>query len=146
MNGKFEAIHVNDYIEKITTQKSLKVEVVFGVRSKNCAGNGICMINSVNQGKEKETSFSKCRRVLAHMALSKEGVIKLYLPTDRVCKSLIRDMFGETELRIEECFRIPIKVANEWQLERDYIALGMYPILRTETSIIITFPKEQFKY
>ncbi|MDX1943684.1 MAG: hypothetical protein SFU99_24165 [Saprospiraceae bacterium] len=139
MNRTVEATHVSDYEIHEYVRKTATVEVLFGLSSKNCAGMGICRIDKLDFLDIQMNTGHKCRSVIARMILTKQQSVRLHIPATKICQKRMNGLFMGDELMVRETFRIPSDLAYDWGLKGHYVPAGHYPLVRTESWVIIAF-------
>ena len=145
MHHKTKPTHVSDYQTTRKIRKTIDVEVLFGLASKNCAGSGICRVEALNAWEQCMLVGSKCQKARGKLIMSRPQTVKLYLPINSICKRKYNTMFAGQELVVKEAFRIPWEVKERWRLPTDYVFPGSYPLTRTEEFLIVKFGFQEKK-
>lgn len=114
----------------------VRSEVVFGTPSKNCSGNGICMLSQHRM----DSRFSgPCPKTQCWVRINpvRQAV---YLEFDRhtLTEEMMQKHFASSHFSMEEDVRIPLSISKKWGISgRIVLQSGRYPILKQDGKITL---------
>ena len=118
-------------------KKALQAELVLGVTSRNCRGNGICRM--FTPGK-LQISKKYCHYSLVDIERDKDENLIFKLHTDSMRPSTRSKFFVDDQFLMEESFQIPAFVSTQLELRRSEIKQGLYMSYEFDNYRYIIFP------
>ena len=110
--------------------KTLGCDVIFGVVSAGCRGNGVCKIVAIGEA-ARNSSSEHCRHACGILEASDQGRrLSLFLFKESLCPTLLRRQLSGPLFQVQEDFFLPMLVSRPLDLQITRIAAGWYPIER----------------
>lgn len=114
-----------------------EVEVVFGTPSRNCEGNGICMVT----GRFPPDYTISCSHAPAILYSDRQNRKLVFRFPKRCLSARAKEcLLANEEFIVEEPFRIPINLVRQWKLSGKYIPTGRYLIEVYSNEFRLYFP------
>lgn len=125
-----------DLLSENSLEKAIKAELVLGVSSRACRGNGICSIYTKGAlGTEKHY----CHFAEVTIQRDDEERLLFTFQMDSMRKSTIEKHFGSTFFEVEESVLLPGFIKYGLRLERTMIKKGRYPIMEFGATFMVIF-------
>lgn len=123
--------------------KILHCDVVFGVVSAGCRGNGVCKI--VARGESSHLRHGgHCRSAAALFESSEQGrALHLFLFRELLCPTLLRRQLSGPFFQVQEDFILPMFAYRALELRFMRIKAGLYPIERRGLCLKICLTEQQ---
>lgn len=117
--------------------KKLKAEVVFGVTSRQCRGNGICGMYTVGS---IGISSPYIHYAPVELSVDRDQNLLLKLNRSRIRQRTSIKYFSGTQFEVEENFRLPFFVSDHLGLRKRTIRKGLYFTFQFAGEQYIIFP------
>lgn len=121
------------------TQRALQADVVLGVTSQRCAGNGICRMYTLGQIGRERAHVDFAPAVL--YADEQENLI-LRLDRKRMRRRTLERHLSGLFFEMEEDFALPAFVREELYLQRTLLPAGFHASFAFDRYQYIVFPAE----
>lgn len=120
-------------------QKVLLVNVLFGVASRNCAGNGICKLAApIVQDKSFENACG-CKKAFALIALDPTGKITFHFIKKSISEKTRKIQFADRQFRMSEPLEFSTSI---WSMDATIqIKAGNYAVEESEKHLSVIFIK-----
>lgn len=126
-----------------TGAKALHCDVVFGVVSAGCRGNGVCKIVAMGEA-SRLYSGEHCRHAPALLESPDQGKsLHLFLFRELLCPTLLRRQLSGSFFQVHEDFILPMFTYRGLELRFTRIKAGLYPIERRGLCLKICLTEQQ---
>ncbi len=102
--------------------REVEMEVVFGTPSKNCSGAGVCMI----AGRFPEGYQIACPHAPAIIHFLPGNELVFRFRKKHLNPDLVRRYFSAKRFVVEEPFRLPAQLVEQWKLPVRTVPAGYY--------------------
>lgn len=119
-------------------RRAVLSEVVFGQRSRNCSGAGICKI-FMYQGVRRHRP---CSRAMAQISWTGQGILMRFF-RHGLCPGLRENYFTENQFVMGEPVPLPPVICKRLGLPPTILPAGVFPICREDHCIAVFFPCNQ---
>ena len=116
-------------------QHYIDAEVVFGVFSNNCAGNGICSVTPKRMATNKSCNCCTAKARIYSYA----NQLLFCFPLPSLKAHLRKKHFSDKLFLQEETLIVPDLICNEFDLESYPIYHGFYPIEHWKENLLVLF-------
>lgn len=126
----------NQAVLSLVLPLRLRSEVVFGTPSKNCSGNGICMLT---QHRTSSLLTGPCPKEECWIRINTATEeVFLEFDSNTLSGAALQKHFAASCFYMEEAVRIPLSISKKWKI-RGVISLnsGSYPIIKEGDKIIL---------
>ena len=117
-----------------TNQGTVLAEVVFGQRTKNCTGAGICKI-SMYRGEARK---GDCNSALAEICRTGQGLV-LRFQLAGICLKLRENYFSNKDFFMGEPVPLPPVISRLLGVPPTFLPAGNFPIRREGYSFLLYF-------
>lgn len=123
----------NKHLNYLTIQHYIEAEVVFGVFSNNCAGNGICRITPKNA-----TKNNSCRCCSSTLRIyNYANHLLLYFPASSISQAVREKYFSNNFFLQEEDLEVPITIINKLGMESYTVHQGHYQLWQLQNDVFL---------
>lgn len=115
-------------------------EIIFGSPKRNCAGSGICKVNSPTALGSVPLSCLNCKRATALISLDAPEIIVFQFVRSSMASEVLQKYFGNDVFLLEAPFQFR---QSHWpEAEGRMIRAGAYPVERNETFLTVRFAND----
>lgn len=138
MRLAIEIATIQSVANQLLTGTAVRAEVVFGTPSKNCSGNGICLLSKYRPERPLRLQCPSVRGSIR--ANPSHRVVMLQFDTAQLPASVADRHLSGSHFVVEEPFSIPISILKSVGVSgRIAIAPGLYKLYHLKKSVVIKF-------
>lgn len=119
---------------------STKMEVIFGMPSKDCRHVGICKINKIEDINEKLTNAYRecthCQKSIALIEQKKSGKLVFRFPINQLNQTIITTQFAAQQFTILRKYHFP-EFLQQLFFPRVCLEAGVYPVKRIANYLVV---------
>ena len=128
--------NTNQSVLALSLPLRVRSEVVFGTPSKNCSGNGICMLS---QHRLDSPLSGPCPKTQCWVRINPvRQAVYLEFDSHALTEEMMQKYFATPHFLMEEAVRIPLSISKKWGIRgRIILQCGHYPILKQDGKITL---------
>lgn len=124
------------YQAPATASLKVRSEVVFGTPSKNCSGNGICMLTQHRMSGSLSGPCPKAQCWLQLNPARQEAILEF--DRNELSEQILEKYFATTHFYMEEAVNIPLSLSKHWKPGgRISFFSGCYPAIQHRDKIVL---------
>jgi len=139
----YNNINTNDQVyvlDNLISMVSTKMEIVFGMPSKDCKHVGICKINRVEDINEDLTnSYRRCaneQKAIALIQQKESGKLVFRFPIQQLDQEIITTQFANQQFTILGEYHFP-KFLQQLFFPRICLEVGIYPVEKIANYLVV---------